>query len=723
MTKIENFKIIGMHCTACANRIERRLKKESGVIKYSVNFSTEILRVTYNTNLILSDDIKRIVKNIGFELIDIESSRDRDKENNNRLKLELIISIILTIPMFLSMILIMLNINNTFTNFFHNPYVQLILTIPVQFIIGRHFYKNAFIAVKNKNFNMDVLVVLGTTSAFLLSIFNWYLHYGDNPHLYFESSSMIITLVLLGKYLEKIARHKTSNAIKDLLNLQPKEAHVLKPNNEIEDVNINNLNINDIIIVKPGEIIPTDGIILSDEAIIDESMVTGESLPVSKLKGDFIIGGTINQYNAFNMQITKLGEDTKLSKIITIIEEALSNKSSIQKTVDKISNIFVPSVILIAIITFIGWFLYSNNLELSIINAISVLVISCPCALGLATPTVIMVGTGIGAKNGILIKTPEVLETIHKATYIILDKTGTITNGTPILTDTIPIDISKEELLQIVCICEKNSEHPIGKALYNATKENYDILENVGEFKSLPGRGIYSKYKNNDIYIGTEKLMLEQNIDLLSHENKYKINLNEKTIMYISINGKLKGILALSDTIKDTSKTAIKNLKNLGLKVGMITGDNKKTALNIAKLVEIENVIAEVLPENKASQIDILQKSGEIVIMVGDGINDAPAMALADISMSMSSGSDISIETSDITLLNNDLISICKAITLSKKTINKIKQNLFWAFIYNSIGIPFAALGFLNPIVAGTAMAFSSVSVVSNSLLLRKIKL
>lgn len=574
---------------------------------------------------------------------------------------------------------------------------------------------------------MDVLVSLGTTAAYLLSIYNGFLVPTGNTFLgmneiYFESSSIVITLVLLGKYFETSAKGKTTQAIKKLIGLQAKNALVLRDNKEME-IGIEEVVIGDIIIVKPGDKIPVDGTIINGNSSVDESMLTGESMPIEKTVGDFVIGATINKLGSFQMKAEKIGKDTALSQIVKLVEEAQGNKAPIQKIADKVSGIFVPSIIIIAFATLVFWAIYTRDYQMAIINAVSVLVIACPCSLGLATPTAIMVGTGKGAENGILIKGGEYLELTGKANAVVFDKTGTITKGEPEVTDIIPlINMDKNELLKIAASAEKNSEHPLGDAIYKYAVSNNIEIEEATNFKAIPGKGIYAEINQNKVLIGTRKLIEEQ-YKKEEEEIAKELENSGKTAMFVMINHKLSGIIAVADTIKETSREAVRNLKNAGLEVYMITGDNALTANAIAKQAGIDNVLAEVLPENKAIEIERLKQMGKTVIMVGDGINDALALVSADIGMAMGTGTDIAIESADITLLRGDLRSVYSAILLSRKTMRKIKQNLFWAFVYNIIGVPFAALGLLTPIIAGGAMAFSSVSVVTNSLLLKRAKI
>jgi Cu+-exporting ATPase len=542
--------------------------------------------------------------------------------------------------------------------------------------------------------------------------------------LYFEAAAVIITLILLGKYLEAVAKGKTSDAIKKLMGLQARTARVIRDGSEA-DIPIEEVEVGDVIVVRPGEKVPVDGRILEGNSSIDESMLTGESLPVEKKAGDMVVGATINRFGTFKFEATRIGKDTVLSQIIKMVEDAQGSKAPIQKIADRVSGVFVPTVIGIAIVTFLIWYLTTGDFTNAIISAVSVLVIACPCALGLATPTAIMVGTGKGAENGILIKGGEHLEMTYKLDAVVLDKTGTITKGQPEVTDVVTLgSMESIETLRFAAIAEKSSEHPLGTAISERGKNEFGTVPDPEQFEAIPGRGIRAVVDGREVFIGTRKLMQEINISADPAEDAVaKLEDEGKTAMLMAVGGKLEAILAVADTLKESSKEAIEDLKKMGIDVYMITGDNKRTAAAIAKQVGIEHVLAEVLPENKAEEVEKLKRQGRKVAMVGDGINDAPALATADIGMAVGTGTDVAIEAADITLMRGDLKTIPAAIRLSRKTMRKIKQNLFWAFIYNIIGIPFAALGLLNPMIAGGAMAFSSVSVVTNSLSLKRAKL
>jgi Cu+-exporting ATPase len=727
MEKKETLKISGMSCAACAARIEKKLNKLEGVQKAAVNLATEKASVEYDNSRIKVSDMIKAVEMLGYNAERAgEVSRDREKEQREKeikhLRAELIISALLSSPLIMAMLLTLVNIDLAFL---HNEYFQLAIATPIQFIIGFRFYKNAFYALRAKSANMDVLVAMGTSAAYFFSIYNAFFVPAKPgmmmKELYFESAAVIITLILLGKYLEAAAKGKTSEAIKKLMGLQAKTARVIRNGTE-KDIPIEEVKVGDIIVVRPGEKVPVDGKIIEGSSSIDESMLTGESLPVEKKAGDTVVGATINKFGTFKFEATKVGRDTVLSQIVKMVEDAQGSKAPIQKIADKVSGVFVPAVVGIAVITFLVWVLVVGNLTEGIVSAVSVLVIACPCALGLATPTAIMVGTGKGAENGILIKGGEHLETAYKLNTVVLDKTGTITKGQPEVTDIIDLGRMKgDEILSLAAAAEKNSEHPLGVAIYERGKTEFGSIPDPDRFEAIPGRGVMAVISEKVIYIGTRKLMVEKEIPLGATEEAIaKLEDEGKTAMLMAVNNAVEAIIAVADTLKESSKEAIKELQEMGIEVYMITGDNRRTANAIAKQVGIANVLAEVLPEHKAEEVEKLKKQGKSVAMVGDGINDAPALAKADIGMAIGTGTDVAIEAADITLMRGDLTTIPAAIRLSRKTMRKIKQNLFWAFIYNTIGIPFAALGLLNPMIAGGAMAFSSVSVVTNSLSLKR---
>ncbi len=719
-----DFKITGMSCASCSSRIEKKLSSLQGIKSAAVNLAAEKARIEYDSRKIQPQTMIKAVHDLGYEA-ELLGEQAQDSEKLARRKemkhaaILFISSAVLSFPLFLGMLFMLFKID--FPPI-HDPVFQLILATPIQFIIGFRFYKKSFYSIKSLSPGMDLLVAMGTSAAYFFSIYNAFFA-GNKENLYFEASAIIITLVLLGKYLEAAAKGKTSDAIKKLIGLAPKTARVIRGGRE-NDIPIEEVGVGDRITVRPGEKIPVDGVILEGYSSVDESMITGESIPVEKKTADLVIGATINKNGSFIFEAKKVGKDTVLSQIIRIVEDAQASKAPIQQIADKAAGIFVPSVLGIAVISFLGWYFGTGSFTKALINAVSVLVIACPCAMGLATPTAIMVGTGKGAENGILIKNGESLETAYKINAIILDKTGTVTKGKPELTDIICFGGIKEtELLKIAGRAEKKSEHPLALAIYEKAKME-SAISDPEDFVALPGKGIRAVIDNNTVLIGTRKLMQDNGMDIKDAEgNLQRLEEEGKTAVLISIDNKISGIIGVADTLKDDSIEAIESLKKLGMEIYLISGDNERTTRAIGNKAGITHVLSEVLPEHKADEVVKLQKAGKIVAMVGDGINDAPALAKADVGIAIGTGTDVAIETSDITLMRGNLKSIASAIRLSKKTISKIKQNLFWAFFYNIIGIPFASLGFLNPIIAGAAMAFSSVSVVANSLSLKRIKI
>lgn len=718
-TKNVKLKVEGMTCAACSARVEKALNKINEVKNANVNLTMEKATIEIYEGAIEATELIKVIERTGYKAFeenekDEEDSKKREKEINHLRRL-FTASVILSIPLLSTMFFHMAGIHTILDN----GYVQLALATPVQFIIGYRFYKGAYHSLKGGGANMDVLVALGTSSAYFYSLYN--LVIGVKEY-YFEASAVIITLILLGKMLEAIAKGRTSKAIKKLMSLQAKTAKVIRDGKEL-DIPIEEVVVGDTVIVRPGEKIPVDGIVIEGSSSVDESMLTGESIPVDKKEGDEVIGATINKHGTFKFRATKVGKDTVLSQIIKLVEEAQGSKAPVQRLADKVAGIFVPTVVGIAILTFIAWYFADGDFANALINAVAVLVIACPCALGLATPTAIMVGTGKGAENGILIKGGEYLEKAHQINALVFDKTGTITKGEPEVTDIISFTNSKENILKFAAIAEKASEHPLGQAIVKKGEESGIKLIDPEKFNVIPGHGIFAVVEGKEIYLGNRKLMKDKNIDIKDIEDEIiRLENQGKTTMILSVNGRIEGIIAVADTVKEHSKEAIKELKSMGIEVYMITGDNERTAKAIAKEVGIENVLAEVLPEHKAEKVEKLKAQGKKVGMVGDGINDAPALVAADIGFAIGTGTDVAIEAADITLMKGDLRDIVLAIKLSRKTMKTIKQNLFWAFFYNTAGIPLAALGFLNPMIAGAAMAFSSVSVVSNSLRLKRFK-
>ena len=734
------FKVEGMSCSACANRVERITKKIDGVESANVNFATEKLTVRVDAEKVRYSDIKLAVDKAGFKLIkeedqikEVSKKKDESKILLNRF----IFSLIFTVPLLIISMGHMVgmplpSIIDPMKNPLNFALVQLVLTIPVM-VAGYKFYKIGYKNLFKLSPNMDSLIAIGTSAAVAYGLFAIYkilngeTHYA--MHLYFESAVVILTLITLGKYLEAVSKGKTSEAIKKLMGLAPKTATIIKNGKEVS-IPIEEVIVGDIILVKPGEKLPVDGEIIEGSTSIDESMLTGESIPVEKNIGSTVIGASINKAGFIKYKATKVGKDTALAQIVKLVEEAQGTKAPIAKMADIIAAYFVPTVMALAIIAAVGWLIASESTVFALTIFISVLVIACPCALGLATPTAIMVGTGKGAENGVLIKGGEALETTYKIDTIVFDKTGTITEGKPKVTDIICNGIKEEEVLVLAASAEKGSEHPLGEAIVREAEDRSLEFKSLEHFKAVPGHGIEVTIEGKDILLGNKKLMIENNINIESlHVESDRLATEGKTPMYIAINNKLSGIIAVADTVKENSKAAIEELKKMNVNVAMITGDNKKTAEAIAKSVGIDIVLAEVLPEDKANEVKKLQGQNRKVAMVGDGINDAPALVQADVGIAIGSGTDVAIESADIVLMKSDLKDVVTAIRLSKATIKNIKENLFWAFGYNVLGIP-VAMGvlhifggpLLNPMIAAAAMSFSSVSVLLNALRLKKFK-
>lgn len=728
-TAEKTFKIRGMHCASCALTIEGNLEKLRGVIKANVNFATEKAIVEYDCDKCDEKKVIESIESAGYkaesagEAKEDESDRDQ-KAGNEEIRKErniFIFSLIITIPV---VVLSMILRDTTF----QSKAIQSVLAGIVQFYVGWRFYRGFYYATKNKTANMDTLIAIGTSAAYFYSIATTYLIEGE---VFYETAALLITFVVLGKWLEAKVKGKTSEAIKKLLGLQAKTARIVKDGEET-DVPIGKVKVGDVIIVRPGEKVPVDGKMIEGYSSVDESMVTGESIPIEKKIGDLVIGATINKMGSFKFKAEKVGKDTMLAQIIKFVEDAQGSKAPIQKFADKISSYFTPTVVAIAFITFISWyFLLSSSFAFALLAFTAVLVIACPCALGLATPTAIMVGTGKGAENGILIKGGQPLEIAGKINTIIFDKTGTLTKGKPEVTNIISYKISEKELLGLSASIENKSEHPLAEAIVNKAKRDNIKLSELKNFKAIAGHGVSGEFqKEGKVFIGTEKLMADFNIKISDEIKNKKIELeNEgKTVMIAADKINILGLIAVADTVKETSREAIQKLGKMKIRAIMITGDNKRTASAIAKQVGISEILAEVLPESKASEVKKLQKQGLKVGMAGDGINDAPALAQADLGIAMGAGTDIAIETGGIILVKNDLRDAIRAIVLSKMTMSKIKQNMFWALFYNSIGIPIAAGVFISYGIslkaefAGLAMALSSVSVVMNSLLLKNKK-
>jgi Cu+-exporting ATPase len=737
-TDIITLPIEGMTCASCVLRVEKALKKVEGVQEAIVNLATEQAQVKIDPSKVDFERLKEAVEKAGYSVIEsnedklsVEDFVDKEREKYlSDLKNDLKFSLIFTLPVFLISMLIMYEpFQKAIGSFFnYSSYLLFILTTPVVFKSGKRFFKIAWSTLKHFSFDMNTLVAVGTGSAYLYStivtFFPELLGVSGHPahqQVYYDTSAVIITLILFGRYLEARSKSKTSEAIKKLIGLKPKTANVIRNGNEIT-IKIEELKINDLVVVRPGERVPADGFIVNGLSSIDESMITGESLPVEKKEGDKVIGGTINLAGSFNFRVSATGKNSILGQIIKLVEEAQASKAPIQNLADKIASVFVPVVILIATLTFIAWILSGSNFSTALIHFVAVLIIACPCALGLATPTALIVGTGIGADNGILIKNAQSLELTHKITDLVLDKTGTITEGKPKVNEIIFLNETNNELnLRLIASAENKSEHPIAKAIRDHSKENGMELIEPDKFKYFPGFGIEADFGEDKILIGTEDLMKREGIDFSTHTKLIETLFAEgKILVFVSINKNPSALISVSDPIKKNSIQAIEKLKSLGIRVMMITGDNEETARAIAAQTGIDKYFARVLPDGKAKVIRELKGQNKVIAMVGDGINDAPALAEADVSIAMSSGTDIAMETADITLMKNDLMDVYKAIKLSHLTIKAIKQNLFWAFIYNVIGIPLAAAGILNPMIAAAAMSLSSVSVVTNSLRIRK---
>ncbi len=737
----KTFSVKGMHCASCVATIERSLKKVDGVSKATVNIATEKATVTYDPAKVSDDKLYSAVSNVGYEVIVNEEIRSEDEEKEEKVRELHDLRLKVAVSLILGSLLLwgsFPGLMQTAPLFLRDFWVQLIIAIPVQFWAGFTFYRATISALKHRTANMDTLVAIGTTVAFAYSAFvtlfpQLVVKIGIDPMPYFDTAAIIIGLILLGRYFEAKAKAGTSEAIKKLIGMQAKTARVIRDGKEV-DIPIAEVIINDIIRVRPGEKIPVDGIIIEGDSSIDESMITGESMPTDKTNGDIVVGATMNKTGSFIFRATKVGQETMLAQIIRLVQEAQGSKAPIQRLADLVSSYFVPIVLMLAILTFAVWYIFgpAPTLLFALLNMVAVLIIACPCAMGLATPTAIMVGTGKGAEHGILIRDAESLEIAHKINTIIFDKTGTLTKGQPEVTDVIPFGaIDPNELLRIAGSIEKGSEHSLAEAVTKSAEAKQLALSKVEKFQAIPGHGVEGVIDDKKITFGNKRLMDKESIDTENaNEEIGKLETAGKTVMLLAYDKELVGLIAVADVIKESARDGIIALQNLGIEVVMITGDNKRTADAIGRKLGITRVLAEVLPDGKEAEVRKIQTEGRVVAMVGDGINDAPALAAADVGIAMGTGTDVAIEAADITLISKDLKSVAAAITLSKKTMRTIRVNLFWAFGYNIILIP-VAMGalypflhvLLNPIFASVAMATSSISVVSNSLLLKNKKI
>ncbi|VVB84476.1 putative copper-exporting P-type ATPase A [uncultured archaeon] len=746
-------KVGGMHCASCAINIENALKKTGGIVNADVSFPLERARIAYDPELVSVPDIKKTIEDVGYTVSEQLEKSDADREQRareeeiKRQRINFIIALILAVPISLGDM--GRNMGWTFVpDIFKNDYVLFILATIVMLFPGRQFFEGTYKGLRHGMTDMNLLIATGTGAAYTISVAATFLDLGEAyKHTYYDTAALLIMFIVLGRYLEALTKGRTSEAIRKLMGLAAKTARIVV-NGEEKEIPVEDVKVNDIVVVRPGEKIPVDGRVVEGLTAVDESMITGESIPVEKTVGSEVIGATINKTGMIKFRATKVGKDTALAQIIKLVEDAQTRKAPIQKLADIVAGHFILAVHVLALLTFFFWFFIgfekfnvlttfgmglTSPFLFSLLISITVLIISCPCAVGLATPIAIMVGTGKGAENGILIKGGEVLEKAQKLDTIVFDKTGTLTKGEPELTDVLPIKGTENDVLRLAAIAEKGSEHPLGEAILKGAKARGIDVPDAGEFNAIPGRGVEVKYGGKRILIGTRKLMIDNGLDIAPLNDKLEeLEHNGKTAMIVSSNEEIAGIIAVADTLKETSAEAVRELHAMGFSVAMITGDNRRTADAIAKQVGIDRVLSEVLPEDKAVEIKKLQAEGRKVAMVGDGINDAPALTQSDVGIAIGSGTDVAIESAQIVLIKNDVRDAAKAIRLSRLTLNKIKQNLFWAFFYNSIGIPIAAgildpfttpPCLLNPAIAAAAMAASSVTVTMNTLLLKRVKL